>query len=157
MRTVISISALVLSILSLGFQAAKSKSAPIYEKFFAPADISDFDYRVLRIDEALTRNSIEMSNGISVPFVRELSKDHNRVTVRVLVAEKSLPQAFEARKSALLGTAYLATAAVENEFDLKPDQVGAVAVQFMSVEQLAKSSDNGKPYAEFANGELTFH
>jgi hypothetical protein len=163
MKTSMVVTSLLLSIASLAFQVAKPKPkpAPVFEKYFGPATISEFDYHVMRVDEDMTRNSMVMLKGIAAPFIRKLSDDRQRVIVRVLVSEEDLPKAYDERKAALLHTAYSAASSVYSEFDLNPDQKGfsAVTVEFMSIEQLVKGKDSNKakPYAEFTNDELTFH
>ncbi len=159
MKTMMIAAALLLSILSLAFQVAKRKPAPIFEKYLVPASVSDFDYRVMRAQESMTREAIAMRDGIGVPFIRELGADHQRIIVRVFVSEKDLPKTYDERKKALLMTGFGAAASVLSEFDFKldPEDYHAVTVEFMSIEQLVKDSAKGKPYAEFANGELTFH
>jgi len=161
MKTFVVVLALLLSSASLALQFKKSAPIPFFEKFMGPARLSDFDLRVLRAELYMTRDAIDMRNGIGVPFVRQLSDDHRRVTLRAIVSEESLPKDHGKRKSALLFAAYSAVAAIASDFDLPIDDKSTtqmVRVEFVSMEDMVKSTNSQNPniYAEFTDGELTF-
>src|SRR3974390_1841685 len=101
MKNAMLVTALVLSILSLGLQVRSSKAVPFFDKYLRPAQISEFDYRVIQFHEQTMHEATEMRNGIGPPFIKKLSDDHKRLIVRILVSEEDLPTGFDARKKAL--------------------------------------------------------
>lgn len=152
MKMSLSMIAIVISSLSLALQLRGQKPVPPLEKFMVPAQLSELERRMERADALLIRDSIVMSNGIGVPFIREITADHQHAIVRVLVSEKDLPKNYDERKKELLSTAMLSSIDVGSEFDLEfPKSNSVVIVQFMSLGSL------GKTYAEYKDGELTFH
>jgi hypothetical protein len=148
---------LALSSLSLALQIKESSLTLPFEKFMGPARISDFDLRVVRADQEMMRDSVPTSDGIGVPFIRELSDDHKQIIVRVLVAEKSLPKNHDELKQALENQAYEAIAVIASEFDLRfdPSENRAVRAEFISL--MARIKDPKSVYADFTGGVLTFH
>jgi hypothetical protein len=156
MKNSIAILALVLSVVSLGFQAHNTKSSLRFDKFLVPAHVSEFDYRAMQANQRMIRDSLNMEEGMGVPYVKDVTDDHKRVAVWVLVSEKYLPSGYEARRKALLYKAVGAATTVDSEFDIDfSQQSDAVSVEFVSVESLAKNDK--KPYAEFVKGELMLH
>ena len=151
--------ALLLSSLSLALQL-KSKPTSLFDKYSGPARMSEYEYRTNLADQHMMKEAIPMQNGVGVPFVRQLSDDHQRILCRAMVSEEYLPKAYNERRVALLKTAYDAVGAVTSEFELSDDVASrAVKVEFVSIEEAAKGakSEKGKVYAEFNDGDLTFH
>ena len=149
-----------LSILSLGFQVHNSKVVPVFEKFFVPVRLSDYDYRVMSANDRMVREAIQTHDGIGVPFIKKLSDDHQRITVWVIISDESLPRSYDDRKKALEGTAYLNAVFVASEFDMElGSDVArrAISVEFWTFKQLASKEKAPTPYAELKNGEFTFH
>ena len=58
--------------LSRGFQVRNAKTVPFFDKFLGPARISDFDYRLMRANEGMTRTAIPYRDGMSPPFIQRL-------------------------------------------------------------------------------------
>ncbi len=160
MKTAMLVLALLLSSLSLGLQLKMARATPPFEKYLGTARISELDYRTLRADNEIVQNSWIMNDGLGLPHVWGLSDDHQQIICRVDVSEKDLPKSHEEQKKLLEGAALSATSGVYSAFDL--DKVGdkaathAVKVEFVSIDSLAKE---GKvvAYAEFNDGQLTFH
>jgi hypothetical protein len=152
--------ALFLSSLSLGLQLKTARTTPFFDRYLGAARISDLDYRTLRADNEIIQNSWIMNDGLGLPHVWGLSDDHQQIICRVDVSEKDLPKSHEDQKRLLENAAASATSGVYVAFDL--DKLGdkaathAVKVQFMSIDSLAKE---GKlvAYAEYSDGQLTFH
>ena len=158
MKTSLTLVALVISSLSLALHLRGQKLLPPLEKFLVPARMSELDHRMERADVRLIRDSTLMHNGVAVPFIHEITDDHQHIVVRVLVLEKDLPKAYEERKQTLSETAMLSLADVASEIDLKVSSArNVVIVQFVSIEDLAKNVNTDKTYAEYKGGELTFH
>jgi len=162
MKMSLALLALVISSLSLALQLKGQKPVPPLEKFVVPARMSELDHRTERADVQMIRDSIVMRRGIGVPFIREITDDHQHIVVRVLVSEEDLPKSYDERKKALLGTALNSWITVASEFDLKVDlktssAKNIVIVQFVSISDLVKEANADKIYAEFRGGELTFH
>ena len=152
MRMSLALLALVISSLSLALQLRGQKPVPPLEKFMVPAQLSELEHRMERADIRLIRDSIVMRNGIGIPFIREISADHQHAIVRVLVSEEDLPKNYDERKKAVLGTAMSSCLDVGWEFDVDfPKSTSIVTVQFISLGTLSKT------YAEYKGGELTFH
>jgi len=110
----------------------------------------------------MIRDSAAMLDGFGIPFVKDLSNDHQRIIVRVLVSEKDLPRNYEERKYALLVKATSAVGTVGRAFELSFEDKSAthaVKVEFVSIQELVKATDpkQAKTYAEFQDGELTSH
>lgn len=158
MKNSIAVVALALSLLSLGFQAHKAKPAARFDKFVVPASISEFDYKAMQADQQMIRNAIEAKDGIGVPFVRKITDDRQRIVVRVLISEQSLPTGYDARKKALYTTAQYAAFLVASEFGLTDHGIqqvnDTVLVEFI---ELSKLPQDDKPYAEYVRGELIVH
>jgi len=150
--------ALVISLLSLALQLRGQKPVPPLEKFMVPAQLNELDHRMERADVRMIRDSTLTRNGVGVPFIREITGDHQRIIIRALVSEQDLPQAYDERKKALLETAVLSLATVASEFDLKfSSATNVVTVQFVSTKDILKEANVEKTYAEYKGGELTFH
>jgi hypothetical protein len=153
-KTCLALLALVISLLSLALQLRGQKPVSPLGKFVVPAQISELDRRKERVDIFLIRSSAPMNDGISIPFIREITADNQHIIVRAIVSEKYLPKTYDERKKALLSTAEMAVAAVASEFDLNfSSATDVVTVQFISMSQ----ADTTKPYAEYRGGDLTFH
>jgi hypothetical protein len=156
MKNSIAVIALALSLVSLGFQAHNAKPTARFDKFFVPASISEFDYRVMAANQRMIRESIVMQNGMDVPYVKRLSDDHQKLIAWVLVSEEDLPKGYDERKKALLHKAIGTATFVGSEFDMAREQyMDAVSVEFWTFDQLVKNAK--KPYAEYVKGELILH
>jgi hypothetical protein len=156
MKNLIAVVALALSLVSLGFQARNAKPAPLFDKFLVPAQISDFDYRVMAANQRMIRESIVMQNGMGVPFVKKVADDHQKLIVWVFISPKDLPNGYDERKKALLNEAIEVAVGVGKEFDLSDEKrKDAVSVEFWTFDQLIKNTK--KPYAEYVEGELLVH
>jgi hypothetical protein len=156
MKNSVAVIALALSLVSLGFQAHKAKPTARFDRFIVPANLSEYDYRIMQANQHMIRESIDMRNGMGVPFVKRITDDHQRLIVWVLVEEDHLPTGYDERKKALLYKAIDVSSTVASEFDLPSEQyVDAVSVEFMSIGRLVK--DDKKPYAEYVKGELMLH
>src|SRR5438445_8747333 len=103
MKMSLALLALVISLLSQSLQLRGQKPVPPLEKFMVPAQLSELEHRMERADIRLIRDSIVMRNGIGIPFIREISADHQHAIVRVLVSEEDLPKNYDERKQAVLG------------------------------------------------------
>lgn len=162
MKTSLCVLAVLLSSLSLGFQMRKTRPVSHFDKYLVPAQISDYEYRRIVADQQMIKDSIVMRNGIGVPFVRELSDDHQQIVCRALVSEPDLPKSYDARKQALLETAWLAVGDAASEFDLDISDkatIHTVRVEFLSIQALTKGGNPTKErsYAAFTDGELVFN
>ena len=158
MKSTLLIIALLLSSLSLALQLKKPAS-PL-DRFMVPATLSELDYRRDKANVDMLRDTTAMRDGVGVPFIWDITDDHQHIIVRVFVSEKGLPKSFDERKEALSSVAWPAYGSVVSAFDLKfedPRTPAMVAVQFMSIGDLVKDSSKAQPYAEFRNGQLTFH
>ena len=102
MKMSLALLALVISSLALALQLKGQKPVPPLEKFMVPARLTDLDRRIERADVRMIRDSTVMRNGIGVPFIREITNDHQHMIVRVLVSEENLPKTYDERKKALL-------------------------------------------------------
>jgi len=152
MKTSLALLALVISSLSLALQLRGQKPVPPLEKFMVPARLTELEHRMERADVQMIRDSTVMRNGMSVPFIREVTTDHQHIIVRVLISEDDLPKNYDERKKALFGTAVSSSLDVGSEFDLDFSKSNSVVtVQFISLRTLDKT------YAEYKGGELTFH
>jgi len=151
--------ALVLSSLALALQLKGQKPVPPLEKFMVPARMTDLDRRMERADVRMIRDSTVMRNGIGVPFIREITNDHQHMIVRVLVSEENLPKTYDERKKALFASAFESVSTIAAEFDLQfpSPAVNVVTVQFVSITDIVKGANADKTYAEYRGGELTFH
>ena len=160
MKTTLIVLALLLSSLSLGLQLKTARATPFFDKYLLPARISDLDYRTLQANNEIIQNSWIMNDGLGLPRVWGLSDDHQRIICRVDVSEKDLPKSHEEQKKVLEQTALSAVSGVYGVFGLgklgDKAATNAVKVEFMSIDSFAKE---GKPkaYAEFSDGQLTFH
>jgi hypothetical protein len=161
MKTSLPLVALLLSSLSLGLQLQKkNRSIPTFDKYLAPAKISEYEFRTLLADKEMIRDSVVMNKGIGVPFVHRLSDDHQRIICRALVSEDYLPKSHDERRQTLIMAAWKAAGDVVTQFGLPIDDqsMHAVTVEFLSIEAMAKDKpQKERLYAEFADGEITFH
>jgi hypothetical protein len=158
MKMSLALLALVISLFSLALQLRGQKPVPPLEKFMVPARLSELEHRMERADVRLIRDATLSRNGIGVPFMREITDDHQRIIVRVLVSEEGLPQAYDERKKALMETALSSLSTVASEFDLKfSSAMNVVTVQFLSTKEMLREVNADKMYAEYKGGELTFH
>jgi hypothetical protein len=159
MKTPLLVLALVLSSLSLGLQLKNVRTTPLFDKYLVPARISDYDYRKVLADTRMIQDSAIMNNGVGVPFVFRLSDDHQRIICRVDVSEKDLPKSHDEQKKVLDQTAWMAVGDVASAFDLVEDKSmpHAVKVEFRSIEGMVKKGAEAENYAEFSDGQLTFH
>jgi hypothetical protein len=152
MKTSLVLFALIISSFSLALQVRGQKPVPPLEKFMVAARLSELDHRTERADVRLIRDSTLMNKGVGVPFIQEVTNDHQRIIVRVLVSEEDLPKTYDERKKELLGAALSSVGVVGSEFDLEFSKATSlVTVQFISLASLDKT------YAENKGGELTFH
>ncbi len=152
MKTSLTMLALVISSLSLALQLRGQKPVPPLEKFMVPAQLNDLGHRLERADVQMIRDSVVMSNGISIPFIREMTGDHQHLIVRAFVSEQNLPKDYDQRKKEMITTALLAQTDIASELDLEYSSAAKlVIVQFVSLRKLDKI------YAEFRDGEMTFH
>lgn len=157
MKNPVALVALALSLVSLGFQAHNAKAAPRFDKYLAPARISDFDYRVMAANQRMIRDSIVMRDGMGVPFVKKVSDDHQKLIAWVLISPEDLPSGYDERKKALLVKAVGVAIDAGSKFDLSGEQsIDAVGVEFWTFDQLIKLPQK-KPYAEYVKGELIVH
>ena len=158
MKMSLALLALVISSLALALQLKGQKPVPPLEKFMVPAQLTELEHRMERADARMIRDSTVMRNGIGVPFIREITNDHQHIIVRALISEKGLPKTYDERKEALLDAAALSVATVASEFDLESGKVlNVVSVQFVSMGATIRELNAGKTYAEYRGGELTFH
>jgi hypothetical protein len=158
MKMSMALLALAISSLSLALQLRGQKPAPPLEKFLAPARLTELERRMERADVRMIRESAAMRDGIGVPFIREITSDHQRIIVRVMVSEDYLPTNHDAQKKALLETAELSVFTVASEFDLEsPAATNVVSVQFLSIQKMVHGVDAHSIYAEYRGGELMFH
>jgi len=67
----------------------------------------------------MIQDSMVLHEGMSAPFVRKVTDDHQRLIVRVDVSEEDLPKGYEVRKKALLLKAKMAVSTVVIQFDLE--------------------------------------
>ena len=157
MKTCLLTLALLMSSLSVGLQLMNVHPAPLFDKYLTPARISDFDYRRMLADAEMIRDSHVMSEGVGLPHVLELSDDHQRIICRVFVSEEDLPKTHDEQKRVLEQTGHMAVGDVASAFqlgDLADKQtLHAVKVEFWSIE----AKKGFTIYAEFADGQLTFH
>jgi len=150
--------AVVISSLSLAWQLKGQKPVPPLEKFMVPSQSTELGVRLQQADIRMMRDSVAMSQGIGVPFVRDMTSDHQHLIVRTLVSEQDLPQGYDERKKALMMTALLALGDVSAELDLEYSAASKlIVVEFVSAGELVKKPNNNKIYAEYRGGELTFH
>ncbi len=150
--------ALVLSSLSLGLQVKNARTSPLFEKYLVPARISDYDYRKVIANIQMIQDSAIMNNGVGVPYVFGLSDDHQRVICRVIVSDKDIPESHEEQKKVLEMAAWTAVGAVDSAFDVEDKSMPrAVKVEFRSIQAMAKKGAKAENYAEFNDGQLTFH
>jgi len=160
MKTTMLVLALFLSSLSLGIQLKTARTAPFFDKYLGTARISDMDYRTLLANYEIVRGAWIMNDGVALPHVWGLSEDHEQIICRVELSEKDLPKSHEEQKKLLEETALTATSGVYGAFDLeKLDAKAAnhaVKVEFVSFASLAKEGKL-QTYAEFSDGQLTFH
>ena len=159
MKTPLLVLALVLSSLSLGLQLKNVRTTPLFDKYLVPARISDYDYRKVLADTRMIQDSSIMNNGVGVPYIFSLSDDHQHIICRVDVSEKDLPKSHDEQKKVLDQTAWMAVGDVALAFDLVEDKSmpHAVKVEFRSIEQMFNKSAQPGNYAEFSDGQLTFH
>jgi hypothetical protein len=158
--TAISILALFVSLLSLGSQLKGPKSTAYFDKFLVPAKVSDFQHRMdlANLDAVRERQDYTMWNGIGTPLVVGLTDDHKKIIVRPTVVESELPKEHEGLRTALYSVAYSAQGSVARNFDLTTDEAShVVIVQFWRMGNPQHAKDWSPIYAEFADGELTFH
>jgi hypothetical protein len=156
MKMFLALLALVISTLSLALQLRGQKPVQPLEKFMVPAQLNDLGQRLERADVRMIRDSIAMSQGVGVPFIREITADHQHLIVRVFVSEQELPRLFDQRQQLLITTALLAQTDIASELDLEYSSAAKlVIVQFVSIQ--AGKGKLDKTYAEFRGGELTFH
>ena len=157
MKMFLALLALVISSLSLALQLRGQKPVPSLEKFMVPAQLNDLGHRLERADVQMIRDSIVMSKGIGVPFIREITGDHQHLVVRAFVSEQDLPKDYDQRKKEMIMTALLAQSAIALELDLEYSSAAKlVIVQFVSIQGFSKGKPD-KIYAEFRDGEMTFH
>jgi hypothetical protein len=160
MKTKLLALALFLSSLSVGLQIKTARVTPLFDKYLTTARISDLDYRTLLADNQMIQDAWIMNDGVGLPHVWGLSDDHQRIICRVDVSEKNLPKSHEEQKKLLEQRAWEATAGVYGVFDLGKlgDKAAnhAVKVEFISIDSLAKKG-KVEAYAEFNDGQLTFH
>lgn len=83
MKTSLLALALLMSSLPLGLQLKNTRTPPMFDKYLAPAKISEFDYRSMLANTELIQDSAAMNNGVGVPHVFGLSEDHRRIICRV--------------------------------------------------------------------------
>jgi hypothetical protein len=157
MKTSLPVLALLLSSLSLAFQLKKPAPTPVFDKFMGPANITEFEYRVLSADIQMLRSATPYQQGIGVSFVKELSKDHQHVTIRTFISEGELPKGYDERKKALLAKAIFSAGTVAGTFDLNGEDLNAVRVEFVNLTDFLKAPNDVKPFAEWKDEELTFH
>jgi hypothetical protein len=159
MKTPLLALALLMSSLALGLQLRDKRTPPTFDKYLAPAKISEFDYRSMLANTQLIQDSAVMNNGVGVPHLFGLSEDHRRIICRVVVSEKDLPKTHEEQKSVLVQTGWMAVGDVASVFDLVDDKSmpHAVKVEFRSIEGMVKKGAEAESYAEFSDGQLTFH
>jgi len=161
MKAPLLVVALILSSFSLALQLKSVRNAPLFDKYLVPARISDYDYRRILADEGMIQDSHIMDNGIGLPRVFGLSDDHQHIICRVFVSEKDLPKSHDEQKKVLEQTAWMTIGNVVSAFDLgsladKPT-LHAVKVEFRSIEDMVKKGAEAENYAEFSDGQLTFH
>jgi hypothetical protein len=160
MKTTLIVLALFLSSLSLGLQLKTARTTPFFDKYLVPARISDLDYRTLQADNEIIQNSWILNDGLGLPHVWGLSDDHQRIICRVDVSERDLPKSHEEQKKVLERTALSAISGLSGVFDLGKlgDKAAAhaVKVEFISFESLAREGKL-QVYAEFSDGQVTFH
>jgi|SRR5208337_26130 len=159
MKTPLLVLALVLSSLSLGLQIKNVRTAPLFDRYLVPARISDYDYRKMQADTKMIQDDAIMNDGVGVPFVFRLSDDHQRIICRVDVSEKDLPKSHDEQKRVLEQKAWMAIGDVGSAFDIVEDKsvTHAVKVEFRSIEGMVKKGAEAENYAEFSDGQLTFH
>jgi hypothetical protein len=159
MKTPLLVLALVLSSLSLGLQLKNVRTAPLFDKYLVPARMSDYDYRKVLADTRMIQDSAIMNNIVGVPYVFRLTDDHQRIICRVDVSEKDLPKSHDEQKKVLDQTAWMAVGDVASAFDLVEDKSmpHAVKVEFRSIEGMVKKGAEAENYAEFSDGQVTFH
>jgi len=161
MKTSLLILALFLSSLSLGLQLKKDRSAPLFEKYLTTARISDAEYRSVLANEKIIQDAWILKNGVGLPQVAGLSEDDQQVICRVDISEEDLPKAHDQQKKVLEQTAWMVVGDVASAFDLhkfgQRAMFHAVRVEFRSIEATAKKGPEAESYAEFSEGQLTFH
>ena len=159
MKTPLLVLALVLSSLSLGLQIKNVRTVPLFDKYLVPARISDYDYRKMQADTKMIQDDAIMNDGVGVPFVFRLSDDHQRIICRVDVSEKDLPKSHDEQKKVLEQKAWMAIGDVASAFDIVEDKsvTHAVKIEFRSIEGMVKKGAEAENYAEFSDGQLTFH
>ena len=160
MKTTMVAAALLFSSLSLALQLRQSRPAPIFDKFAVPAAVSDFEYRATNANIMMIRDAAPLYEGAGIPFIRQLSDDHQTIVIRVLVSEKELPKSYEERKNVLLTKAVNSAGDVGGAFDLNfasKATMHAVRVEFVSIHDLVDNPTHPKIYAEWKDEELTFH
>lgn len=159
MKTPLLVLALLLSSLSLGLQLKNVRTIPLFDKYLSPAQISDYDYRKVLADTKMIQDSAIMNNGVGIPYVLRLSDDHKRIICRVPVSEKDLPKSHDEQKRVLELAALMADADVSWAFDLVEDRsmTHALKVEFRSIEGMVTKGPQAENYAEFSDGQLTFH
>jgi hypothetical protein len=146
--------------LALALQLKTSKPSPIFDKFAVPAAISEFEYRATSANIPMIRDAAPMYEGVGIPFIKQLSSDHQTVVIRVLVSEKELPKDYEERKKVLLIKAANSVADVAAAFDLNLGDkaaIHAVRAEFVSIHDLVDNPTHPKIYAEWKDEERTFH